>query len=63
MQRRTGERRGDRRRPDGIERCANCEARIAIDEWHPLATDRDADGKLVLVPFCTDGCREAWTRD
>lgn len=48
---------------DGTERCANCGDCIAVDEWHPLDTDRDADGELVLVSFCTEACHEAWLRD
>lgn len=54
---------GDDGAREGAERCANCGARIAVDEWHPLDTDRSAGGDLVLVPFCTEACREAWSCD
>lgn len=47
-------------RTDG-DRCTNCGARIDTAEWHPVETARDADGELVLVQFCTEACRDAWS--
>lgn len=46
-----------------VERCTNCGARIDTGEWHPVGTTRNADGDLVLVQFCTEVCRDAWSDD
>lgn len=46
-----------------VERCANCGDRIETGEWHPVDTARDADGEFVLVQFCTEACRDAWSEE
>lgn len=42
------------------QRCTHCDERIDPEEWHPVATVRDAEGTAEIHDFCCEDCREAW---
>ena len=44
----------------GLDVCAACGQTLHDGEWHPVVTDRTADGELTLYSFCDDDCRSAW---
>jgi len=42
------------------DRCDHCGGPIDTDDWHPVATRRDDDGRIQIRDFCCDDCRDAW---
>lgn len=44
--------------PDHL--CATCGAVVADSEWHPVATQIDETGKVVVYLFCSTGCQTQW---
>ncbi|MCT9097582.1 hypothetical protein [Haloarchaeobius sp. HME9146] len=40
--------------------CAICGTPVTTSEWHPAATKTTATGKLVIVSFCGQPCRDDW---
>lgn len=42
------------------ETCEYCEAAIDTSEWYPVNKQRDSDGSLELLPFCSEDCRQQW---
>jgi hypothetical protein len=45
------------------DRCDHCGDPIDTDDWHPVATRRDDDGRIQIRDFCCDDCRDAWLRE
>ena len=50
----------ENRRNATSEQCSQCGDAIPSDEWHPVATERDDDGRVEIHDFCSEGCRSAW---
>jgi hypothetical protein len=48
------------RRDVMTEQCSQCGDAVPSDEWHPVATERDDDGRVEIHDFCSEGCRSAW---
>ncbi|WP_134672009.1 DUF7576 family protein [Halorussus marinus] len=43
--------------------CHCCGDPIDTDDWHPVATRRDEDGRIQIHDFCCEDCRSAWVRE
>lgn len=46
--------------PDWMTRCAHCGERLPAAVRCPVATVRDADGRLRFYSFCSSLCQTAW---
>lgn len=50
----------DEQRDGGDEVCEYCGAPVDTSDWHPVSKQRDSDGSLQLILFCSEDCQEAW---
>ncbi|WP_115862313.1 DUF7576 family protein [Halorussus litoreus] len=58
------ERNGLRSEHESVNRqCSYCGEDVPAEEWHPVATVRDADGDIDIHAFCNEACRSAWERE
>lgn len=42
------------------KQCALCGAEINVHSWHVATTSTTADGELLILPFCSETCRNNW---
>lgn len=42
------------------EICEYCGSAIDTSEWYPVSKQRDSDGTLELLPFCSEDCQQEW---
>jgi hypothetical protein len=54
---------GSTERADEPQVCANCGGEIETEEWHPLVTQTDDDGRFRVYAFCDENCRDKWKDD
>lgn len=44
-------------------RCATCGVVVDAADWHPVATELDADDEFHVYAFCSEDCRTEWRED
>ena len=44
-------------------RCTVCGESVQTTKWHPAATTITADGRVEILAFCSQRCRDQWEND